>query len=240
MKLPDFLSPEDLAGYAKGSHGGASGFGVQPAVVVVDFTYAFVDPAYSLAAGDSGFIAVKETRRVLDAARACGAPIIYTRPSPNTLVNPSAGCISRKRIGAMQEVLRQPRGNDIVDKLGRRDDELIIEKTGASGFFGTDLVKVLIYNRVDTVIVAGAATSGCVRATVVDAGSYNYFVVIPEECVSDRSTASHQMSLFEMDQKYGDVVGVENVITYLNGLARPARSAKPERLPPVAVSAVAV
>jgi nicotinamidase-related amidase len=156
---------------------------------------------------------------VLDAARAIGAPIVYTRPTPNTLENPAIGSISRKRVAAMQAALRQPRGNDLVDELGRRPGELILDKTGASGFFGTDLVKVLIYHRVDTVIVTGAATSGCVRATVVDAGSYNYYVIVPEQCVSDRSDASHRMSLFEMDQKYGDVVDVEAVLEYLQGLA---------------------
>jgi nicotinamidase-related amidase len=215
MQLPEFLSAEDLEGYAKGAHGGRSGFGEWPAVVVVDFTYAFVDPAHSLAAGDSGLHAVRETRRVLDAARAIGAPVIFTRPTPLTLVSPAAGSISRKRVAAMQAALRQPRGNDLVDELGWQPGELILEKTGASGFFGTDLVKVLIYHRVDTLIVTGAATSGCVRATVVDAGSYNYYVVVPEECVSDRSRVSHQMSLFELDQKYGDVIGVEEVLEYL-------------------------
>jgi nicotinamidase-related amidase len=220
MKLPAFLSPEDLAGYAKGNHGGRAGFGERPAVVVVDFTYAFVDPAHHLAAGTSGLSAVRETRRLLDAVRAVGAPVIFTRPSPLTLVNPAAGGISRKRIDAIQEAMRRPRGNDLVDELGRRDDELIFEKTGASGFFGTDLVKTLIYDRVDTVIIAGAATSGCVRATVVDAASYNYFVVVPEECVSDRSVASHQMSLFEMDQKYADVLPVEEVLDFVHGSAK--------------------
>jgi nicotinamidase-related amidase len=127
------------------------------------------------------------------------------------------------RIDHMRHVLEQPRANDLADELGRRPDELIIEKTGASGFFGTDLVKTLIYHRVDTVIVTGAATSGCVRATVVDAASFNYFVIVPEDCVSDRAVASHQMSLFEMDQKYADVVPTEDVLRYLGRVpARPA------------------
>jgi maleamate amidohydrolase len=220
MKPPRFLSDADLAGYAKGRHGGASGFGAWPAVIVVDFTYAFVDPAHTLAAGDSGIAAVRQTRRILDASRNVGAPVVFTRPSMNTLVNPSAGSISPKRVEAMRQVLAQPGANDIVKELGRRPDELIIEKTGASGFFGTDLVKTLIYHRVDTVVITGAATSGCVRATVVDAASYNYFVIVPEECVSDRAEASHQMSLFEIDQKYGDVLGTAAVLEYFAQLSR--------------------
>jgi nicotinamidase-related amidase len=144
---------------------------------------------------------------------------MFTKPSSLTLTNPAAGSISRKRIEEMRRAMSRPRGNDLVDELGRRDDELVFEKTAASGFFGTDLVKTLIYHRVDTLIVTGAATSGCVRATVVDAGAYNYFVIIPQECVSDRSTVSHQMSLFEMDQKYADVLEVEEVLAYLRGLS---------------------
>jgi nicotinamidase-related amidase len=221
MKLPDFLSQEDLDGYAKGRHGGRMGFGRWPAVVVVDFTYAFVDPAFSLAVGESGWIAVQQTRRLLDTARSRGVPVLFTRPSLLTLTNPAAGSVSRKRVGELARVLSQPRANDLVDELGRRPGELVIDKTGSSGFFGTDLVKVLIYHRVDTVIVMGAATSGCVRATVADAAAYNYFVVVPEECVSDRSVASHQMSLFEMDQKYADVLELEELLGYLRELRAP-------------------
>jgi maleamate amidohydrolase len=219
MELPEFLSAEDVAGYAKGDHGGRLGFGQWPAVVVVDFTNAFVDPSYPLAAGDSGAIAVQHTRQVLDAARAIGAPVLFTRLSPVPLTNPAVGSISRKRIASTQKVLGLPGGNELAEALGRRDDEPIFEKTAASAFVGTDVLKTLIYHRVDTVIMAGAATSGCVRASVVDAAAYNYYVVVPEQCVSDRSLTSHQLSLFEMDQKYGDVVDIAEVLEYLQGLA---------------------
>lgn len=223
MQLPEFLSADDLAGYEKGSHGGRSGFGEWPAVLVVDFTNGFVDPAYSLAAGDSGLEAVQQTRRVLDAARDVGAPVLYTRLSPLPLSNSAVGGISRKRIAAVQSLLAIEGSNELAHGLGWRPDELVFEKTGASGFFGTDVLKTLIYHRVDTLIITGAATSGCLRASVVDAGSYNYFVVVPEQCVSDRSSVSHQMSLFEIDQKYGDVIDVEEVLDYLQGLGKARR-----------------
>jgi nicotinamidase-related amidase len=219
VEPPEFLTEEDLAGYAKGEHGGRLGFGAWPAVVVVDFTYAFVDPEHILAAGDSGVLAVKETRRVLDAARALGAPVVFTRPTPQVLTAPAVGSISRKRIEATQRALAHPRGSDLVDELGWQPEEPILDKSAASGFLGTDLLKTLIYHRVDTLIVTGAATSGCLRATVVDAGAYNYFTIVPEQCVSDRSAVSHQMSLFEIDQKYADVVDVEEVLQYLRRLA---------------------
>jgi nicotinamidase-related amidase len=229
MRLPQFLSEEDAAAYAKAGHGGPSGFGQWPAIVVVDFTNGFVDPAYSLANGDAGQLAVRQTRRVLDAARAVGVPVVFTRPTLDVLVNPAAGTISLKRIGAVQEALRQPGANELAPDLGRRPDELIVEKSAASGFFGTDLVKVLTYNRVDTVIIAGATTSGCVRATVVDAASYNYFVVVPEECVSDRSVPIHEMTLWDMEMKYTDVLPIDDVLDYLAGLSSPSKAASAVR-----------
>lgn len=223
MELPEFLSAEDVAGYEKGSHGGRSGFGECPAVLVVDFTNGFVDPSYSLAAGESGFAAVKQTRRVLDAARGVGVPVLFTRLSLLALSNPAVGSISRKRVAAAQALLAVPGSNDLADVLGRRPDEPIFEKTSASAFFGTDVLKTLIYHRVDTLIITGASTSGCLRASVVDAAAYNYFVIVPEQCVSDRSPTSDQMTLFEIDQKYGDVIGVEEVLDHLQGLGEARR-----------------
>jgi nicotinamidase-related amidase len=194
------------------------GYGAKPAVVVVDMTYAFIDPEHILAYGDSGWSAVNHSSVLLGEARKRDVGIIYTRPSPRILADPAAGTISRKRIAAMKEVLSKPRSNEIVDALAPCEGELVIERSAASAFFGTDMAKILNYYHVDTVIVIGTSTSGCVRATVVDAASYNYYVTVPVECVSDRSELSHKVNLVEMDMKYADVVRVEEVLDYFKRL----------------------
>lgn len=211
----DIFPKEEIEAYLKGHHGDRMGFGSKPAVVVVDMTYAFIDPKYILAQGDSGWNAVKHSRALLAEARNKKVPVIYTRPSPRVLIDPAAGSISRKRISTMREVLALPKSNDVVSEVAPQEGEMIIERTCASAFFGTDLVKVLNYHGVDTVIVVGASTSGCVRATVIDAASYAYYVIVPAECVADRSELSHKVNLVEMDMKYGDVVETEEVLNYL-------------------------
>ena len=217
----DIFPKEEIEAYLKGRHGDRMGFGSRPAVVVVDMTYAFIDPKYILAQGDSGWNAVKHSRALFAEARNKKVPVIYTRPSPRVLIDPAAGSISRKRIATMREVLTHPKSNDVVSEVAPQEGEMVIERTCASAFFGTDLVKVLNYHGVDTVIVVGASTSGCVRATVIDAASYNYYVIVPAECVADRSELSHKVNLVEMDMKYADVVETEEVLNYLrNKLGR--------------------
>jgi nicotinamidase-related amidase len=211
----DIFPREEIEAYLKGQHGDKMGFGSRPAVVVVDMTYAFIDPKYILAQGDSGWNAVAHSKTLLAEARNRKVPIIYTRPSPRVLLDPAAGSISRKRISAMREVLAVPKSNDVVSDVAPQEGEMIIERTCASAFFGTDLVKALNYHSTDTVIVVGASTSGCVRATVIDAASYNYHVIVPFECVADRSELSHKVNLVEMDMKYADVVETREVLDYL-------------------------
>lgn len=214
----EIFPPEEIEAYLKGRHGERMGYGGKPAVVVVDMTYAFIDPEHILAYGDSGWSAVNHSSVLLEEARKRDVRIIYTRPSPRILTDPAAGTISRKRIAAMKEVLSKTRSNEIVDALAPCEGELVIERSAASAFFGTDMAKILNYHHVDTVIVIGTSTSGCVRATVVDAASYNYYVTVPVECVSDRSELSHKVNLVEMDMKYADVVRVEEVLDYFKRL----------------------
>jgi nicotinamidase-related amidase len=214
----DIFPPEEIEAYLKGRHGERMGYGAKPGVVVVDMTYAFIDPEHILAYGDSGWNAVKATSLLLAESRKKRIPVIYTKPSGKLLTDPAAGTISRKRVAAMREVLSRPRSNDVVDEIAPLPEELVIERSCASAFFGTDLVKILNFHRVDTVIVTGTSTSGCVRATVVDAASHNYYVIVPVECVADRSQLSHKVNLVEMDMKYADVAELAQVLGYLRGL----------------------
>jgi nicotinamidase-related amidase len=110
-----------------------------------------------------------------------------------------------------------PPGDVIVDELTPEDDEIVITKGNKpSGFFGTPLASYLVHAGVDTAIVTGMTTSGCVRATVLDAFQNNFHVVIPHECSADRSQISHQVNLFDMHMKYADVVSLDETLGYLD------------------------
>lgn len=185
--------------------------GTRPAVVVVDFSRGFTDPACPTGADMTD--AVTATARLLTEARARGVPIAFTtiafgEAEAATLAWP------RKATG-MAALVAGSAWVELDARLGRRPGELLVTKTGASAFFGTPLTAFLASARVDTVIVAGATTSGCVRATVVDAVQYGYPVLVPRECVADRAAGPHEANLFDIDQKYGDVVALDDVLGYL-------------------------
>jgi nicotinamidase-related amidase len=110
---------------------------------------------------------------------------------------------------------RLSRRYDIVDEVAPIEGEVALRKTSPSAFWGTPIVGLLNGLGVDTLIVAGESTSGCVRATVVDGKAYRYKMVIPEECVFDRSEAPHAINLFDLDQKYADVMPLDDVVAYL-------------------------
>ena len=107
---------------------------------------------------------------------------------------------------------------EIDPRLGRREDEPLIVKKGPSAFFGTNLASILVSQRVDTVILCGATTSGCVRATAVDLLQYGWPTIVPRECVADRAQAPHEANLFDIQAKYADVVPVEDALAYLESV----------------------
>jgi nicotinamidase-related amidase len=114
---------------------------------------------------------------------------------------------------------------EIDPRLGLRDDEVVIMKKGASGFFGTNLASVLVSQRVDSVILCGATTSGCIRATAIDLLQYGWPTLVPRDCVGDRAQAPHDANLFDIQAKYADVVGLEEALAYVESV--PSRSAVP-------------
>ena len=184
-------------------------------VLVVDFTAAFVDSAYPTGFSPTGWPAVEATVRLLASARTAGVPIVYTKSFDHTSTE-------RRPESAWTSSLRFVReGDHIVDQLcptGR--DRVIAKGDVPSAFFATGLADVLRDLGRDTVVIAGMTTSGCVRATVVDAFQHGFSVVIPQECVADRSQVSHQVSLFDMHVKYAHVGTLSDVIRYLESPVR--------------------
>ncbi len=203
------------------------GAGKRPALVLVDLYRAvFGDVPATIEAGldlwpatcgMAGWNALPHIQRLLSAAREHGIPVFHVTGF-NDLPNWRD---SRKgaapQDGAAKE--RFARRHEIVDQVAPADGELVLRKTAPSCFFGTPLTALLVREGVDTLIVAGESTSGCVRATVVDGKAYRFKILVPEECVFDRDEAPHAINLFDMEQKYADVIPLERVLGYLDQVA---------------------
>jgi maleamate amidohydrolase len=188
--------------------------GERPGVLVVDFSAGFTDPSYATGADLSSEVA--QTRRVLDAMRAQGRSAYFTTIAYEPSLR-DGGVWLQKMPGMGSLVMGTP-AVELDERLGRRDDEPLIVKKGPSAFFGTNLAALLAADRIDTLIVCGATTSGCVRASVIDSVQHGFPVLVPRECVGDRASAPHVANLFDIDAKYGDVVPVEEVLEYVAGL----------------------
>jgi nicotinamidase-related amidase len=197
--------------YERARLGGSLTLGTRPAVLVVDFQCAFTDP--EAVAGADLTEQVEAARTLLDAARAKGLPVVFTTIGYESHMKDAA--LWPEKGPALLQLELGSHWVDIDPRLGRRDDEPVIVKKGASGFFGTNLASVLISQRVDTVILCGATTSGCVRATAVDSLQYGWPTLVPRECAGDRAQAPHEANLFDMQAKYADVVSLDEALEYL-------------------------
>lgn len=192
--------------------GRAVGFGKRPALLVVDFIQGFTDPASPLGAAVDCEIAA--TNLLIDAAREADAPVIFSTIAYHGARLEDAGVWLRKVEGLA--VLRAGTPAVLPDaRLKRRASDVVLPKHYASCFFGTDLRAQLAAQDVDTLLVAGCSTSGCVRATVVDACQWGLRAIVAEEAVADRSEDAHRQSLLDIDMKYGDVRPVATVAAYL-------------------------
>ena len=203
--------------YGDRGFGGRQGAGNRPALVVVDLNYAFTDPESPLHCDTEE--AVAATARLLEAARQGGAPVAFT-----TLEFDEAG----KRVAAafiakapaLTMLTPGSRWAKIDERLARREDEPVLLKLFASAFFGTALQPMLAAAGCDTLVVTGASTSGCVRATVVDGIQHGLRVLVPREAVADRAQSAHEASLTDIDAKYGDVVSTDDAVAVLSGNPR--------------------
>jgi nicotinamidase-related amidase len=229
MKPWDGIVPaEDIASFGRGFANSDRPLraGKKPALVIVDMTRNFVDSGYPTGWSPTGYPAVETNRRLLDEARRMGIPIYFTKASIMEADVPAPEDRGRWRTANAPVVdLSLPPGDEVVDALAPWPGEIVIHKASApSAFFGTRLISYLVYHNVDTVVVTGMTTSGCVRATVVDAFQNNFFVLVPHECSADRSQLSHAVSLFDMHMKYADVISLEETLAYLQSL-EPAKVA---------------
>jgi maleamate amidohydrolase len=196
--------------------------GSRPAIVVVDLMRGFTEAQY--ATGADLTEEVQATARLLAAARERGLPVIFTVIAYDANgLDGGAWLQKAPGLGILKE------GTPLVEldpRLPRDPRDTIISKKGASAFFGTSLAAVLVAQQVDTVVVCGATTSGCVRASVVDSVQSGFTTLVPRECVGDRAAGPHEANLFDIDAKYGDVISLEDALSYVGGV--PARDTAPE------------
>jgi maleamate amidohydrolase len=188
--------------------------GSRPAVLVVDFSRGFTDPESTMGSDLTG--EVEATKRLLDVARAKGIPVVFTTIGFES--NLKDGSLWLQKAPGLAELQVGGKWVEIDPRLERGEDEVVILKKGASAFFGTNLPSVLVSQGVDTIVLCGATTSGCIRATAVDLLQYGYPTLVPRECVGDRARSPHEANLIDIQAKYADVVPIEDAISYLEGV----------------------
>jgi nicotinamidase-related amidase len=209
-------APREDAFFKARGFGLSVGFGERAVLLVVDFVNGFTDPASLLGADLAAEIA--QTNRLIDAAHARDVPVILTTIVYEDKDLRDAGIWAKKQKGP---AMMRP-GTQAIEldaRLVRGPDDALLVKKYASCFFGTDLVSRLQTLRADTVIIVGCTTSGCVRATAVDACQYGFRPIVPREAVGDRSRAAHEQSLFDLHSRYADVVSVEETLSYFGSLS---------------------
>jgi maleamate amidohydrolase len=210
------MSDETREIYERARLGQSVPLGARPAILVVDFSRGFTDPESTM--GSELTREVEATNRLLAAAREREIPVIFTTIGfePNL----KDGNLWLEKAPGLGELIIGSKWVEIDPRLERRDEETVILKKGASAFFGTNLPSILVSQGVDTIIMCGATTSGCVRATAVDLLQYGYPTLVPRECVGDRAQAPHEANLVDIQAKYADVVSVEDALAYIESVSR--------------------
>jgi maleamate amidohydrolase len=198
-----------------GFHGRA-GFGERPALVVVDMNVAFTDPSSPLACSLDGVVAA--IQELLRECREAGFPVVYTTVAYDEEARRTAAAFIDK-VPALLKLEAGSRWVEIDPRIAPLPGEPVLTKLFASAFFGTELQGLLAAAGCDTLVVTGASTSGCVRATAVDALQHGYRPVVPREAVGDRNPEAHVANLYDIDAKYGDVVSLEEALGRLEELA---------------------
>jgi N-formylmaleamate deformylase len=206
--------------YERAGFGAPVRRGSRPVILVVDLTRGFTEPDFPTGADLTEVVAA--TSALIGAGRAHGVPVVFTAIAYTPAEADGDGVVWLQKAAGMR-ALRE--GGDAVaidPRLPKRDEDHLIVKKGASAFFGTSLASLLAGLRCDTVLVCGATTSGCVRASAVDAVQAGFPVLVPRECVGDRAPGPHEANLFDIQAKYGDVVDLSDALGYLAGVTRDA------------------
>lgn len=224
----DYLTERDRRVFESAGYGKHVGFGTRPALFIIDVQYNFCgdEPQpileavkkYRTACGEEAWQAVPYIERLMKICREKNLPIFYSVSERRPDMLDSGVQIGKSHRGNEKTSQEGTHATQTVDSLKPRPEDFLIGKRKPSAFFGTPFMSHLNFLDIDTLIITGCTTSGCVRATAVDAFSYNFKVTIPEETTFDRFQSSHAMNLFDLNCKYADVVPTSDVARYLEGL----------------------
>jgi maleamate amidohydrolase len=205
--------------YRRRGFGRTLGFGDSPAIVVIDFIRAFTDPSYDV--GSDLDKEVAATSRLIQCARSVNVDVIFTTTAYHE--GDREAPFFHVKVPALRDLRLGSRAVEVDSRLSPLATETLLVKKFASAFFGTALHSQLTAGRIDTLLITGCTTSGCVRATAVDALQYGFRPIVVRDCVGDRAEAPHEANLFDIESKYGDVVGLDEALAYLRGLAKGSR-----------------
>ena len=202
--------------YKSAGFGGALAFGKRPALLIVDFVRAYIEPGSPLYAGAES--AFESAKRVTAAARAARIPIIFT----GVEYEPGGinGGVFYRKVGALKLFDKGSRLAEYCNGLEPLPGELLLLKQYASAFFGTTLAATLTSQQIDTVIITGVSTSGCVRATALDACQHGFIPFVVRDAVGDRDPRPHEANLFDLQAKYAEVVSEATILAHLQNLGR--------------------
>lgn len=210
------IPPEEQKLYDAAGFGKRLGIGKRPALLIIDVQYRTIGhrprpielaiEEYATSCGEYGWKAVAHIRKLLDVFREKGLPVVYPHVAPKNEANGGRFAEKVPNVMAVRE-----EGYAFVKEVEPQRGDILLPKNHPSAFFGTPLTSYLVDHGVDSVVVTGCTTSGCVRSSVVDAFSYNFRATVPFECVYDRSQVSHAVNLFDIASKYGDVVPADEI-----------------------------
>ena len=228
MKPWDGIIPQaEQEAYRAAGFGKRSGLGRRPALVIIDVQYRTVGTKpmpfaeaikeFPTSCGEIGWAAARNMARLLTFFRERRWPVIYPYVSPKESFD--KGRLSEK-VPALMTVAKN--GYDFMAEIAPADGDILLPKKHPSAFFGTPLTSYLVDLGVDTLIVTGCTTSGCVRGTVVDGFAYNFRAIVPHDCVYDRSQVSHAVNLFDMSEKYADVMSCDELLSAMKTTAQAA------------------
>jgi maleamate amidohydrolase len=218
-------NPELREQYLAAGFAGRVGWGQRPALLVIDMAGAWTNPSEQIGSDLSQVVA--QIKRILDVARERTAvPIFFTTMAYDAGLM-EIGNVVRRKTPHTEFMVRGSDRVQLIPDLQRRIDEPLIEKPRASAFFSTNLLSMLISEGVDTTVIVGCSTSGCIRATAESAFNHNFHAIVPKEAVGDRSWSAHEAALFDIDARLGDVMPVDEVLAHLRELGRSSASDSP-------------
>jgi maleamate amidohydrolase len=220
----DMLTATDCEVIRRGGYGKPRGLGERPALLMIDpqYNYTGADKPileqiheWPSGVGESAWRAIERLKPLISAFRGKKRPVIYTRQVQKTVAFDG---FAAKAFRNPSQYLEGSKGTCIVETLTPQEGDVVVDKSYASAFYGTPLLSVLIKLKVDTLIVAGGTTGGCVRATCVDAISRSFDVAVVQDCVFDRISASHKVALLDLWMKYCDVISCQEAAQYVQAL----------------------